>query len=151
MSTILEILVAEPPDAMDNLVEVFVEFGGEQMPVDPRSFLYRGRIRLTLHPSAPHVLRLLTLTPLSRAQSLVVDEQLVLDWAAGRLEPVVLSLLGELFIGLRKECVYGLAVEASSGSGSRIINVASSNVPPAIERLLRAAGAGLTVVLVDDG
>ena len=58
MSRVMEVVIDRLPMEVDSFLEQFVSFGGESLPMEPRQFVFRDAITLTLQPLAAHVRKL---------------------------------------------------------------------------------------------
>ncbi len=151
MSQILEVIVGKLPTLERGFKEALVEFGGEACSADPRLF-YFADVRLTLRPVAPHIRRLLGDSLPADAQALVLDEQLMLDWAAGYARPETLDSFGTFLRELAKQMPYGVVIERPSPGANRTVKVPATGISALVDQLVRISDEqGLALVLVDEG
>lgn len=147
MSRIVEIVVAAQPAEVHGLQELFVTFGEATTQLTPRTFLFMDTLRLTLrHPPAYVINELAHILP-TTSMSLVLDEQLVLEWSAGRLPDSVSTLLERLFVELPTP--YAAIVELGSGEGLQRLIAVPLSVFAIVDQVIRNdTSHDVTVVLV---
>jgi hypothetical protein len=147
MSHVVEIVVPEVPTALNGLEEQFASFCGERIATDPRTFLFDGRIKLTLRPTAPHILTAVTEKLRTSAESLVLDEALVLEWSARRLAASDATVLRKLFENMPGP--FAVAVETGVGEGVGMSNSAPSLAFNVIDPIVRGETShDLTIIVV---
>jgi hypothetical protein len=148
MSRIVEIVVDKVPESVHGLEEQLVDFAGERLSVDPKVFSFDGQIELFVQPTAPHILSRVMEKIGATAESLVLNEMLVNDWAANRLNEQTKAALQRLFVAIPRPSI--VAIETGVGLGVEVINCAANRTFEVVDPIVRGETSyDLTIVVLN--
>jgi len=149
MSRILEVIVGQVPEQTGGFTESLVHWGGEASSAVPRTCSFGG-VRLSRRPVASHSRSRLNDGVPASAHALVMDEQLVLCWSAGRVSPGEMESCKGFFAELANQRSYAVVVDGESGPSTTVVRLPSDQVYQYVDDLVRNdSPPGLTLVLED--
>jgi hypothetical protein len=113
-----------------------------------RRFSFEG-IRLTQQPVPEHVKALVS-ESIRSSPSLGVDEETLIEWAAGRLSDAAQFALRRLLTRLDRDSEWSVVLELGAGQGNEVVRCPPPDLFKAIDSRIRGpADRDLTVFLPD--
>jgi hypothetical protein len=129
------------------LSERLVSWGGEDLPTDPRRFLF-GSLEIDLLPIPRHVRSILPMELREHMVGFQLAENIVIQWASNRISTKTELDLQRLFEAISAVRRWAIIYETGSGTGVQTLQSSTSRLYDLVDSTIRGqTDRDLTIIL----